>query len=95
MIYEFYFCHAVGGDRCALPAFAFHAYAKAQYGVSEIQIVFSMSECDKFYGQVVRERSYGFVINPLRDLDSARMLVCERSREKKSNSFFIHSLEWV
>ena len=68
--------------------------------MSEIQIVFFMSGYDKFYGRIVRERSYGFVINPC----ELSMLVCVGGRQKKSSSFFIlgvvkrnsflHEIEW-
>ena len=91
MIYESYSCPAVGCDRCALPAFAFYAYVKAQHGVNKIWIVFSMSEYDEFYGRVIRERSYGFVINPLRTLNVG----LRRKEEKRLSLLFIHSLEWI
>ena len=68
--------------------------------MSEIQIVFFMSGYDEFYGRIVRERSYGFIINPC----ELSMLVCVGGRQKKSNSFFIlgvvkrnpflHEIEW-
>jgi len=54
MIYGSYF-YDVGCDRCALSVFAFYAYMKAQHDVSEIQIIFSMSGYDKFYGSLASE----------------------------------------